>query len=257
MSKDKKANVVKIADVKVACANCSLYELCLPLGVQDDDLDLLESIIARRKLAKGQYLFRQDKDFNAIYAIRTGSLKTFTLNSDGSEQITGFHLPGELIGLDAISSSRHPSNAKALESVSYCELPFEQLEILSSKMPSLQRQLLRIMSNEIREDTSLAILLGNSTAEERLASLLLSLSQRFKHRGYSSHQFNLSMSRTDIGNYLGLAVETISRLFTRMQDNGILAVNGKLINVLDMDKLKSLTRTCPNHRADPHAPHSA
>lgn len=252
MNKAKHPNVVNLTDIKVACANCSLYELCLPLGVKDEDLDELENIIARRKLPKGHYLFRQNQDFSSIYALRTGSLKTFTLNSDGSEQITGFHLPGELVGLDAISSSRHPSNARALESVSYCELPFDQLEALSSKMPSLQRQLLRIMSNEIREDTGLAILLGNSSAEERLASLLLSLSQRFQHRGYSSEQFNLSMSRTDIGNYLGLAVETISRLFTRMQDSGILEVNGKLINILDMDGLKALTNTCPNHRADPH-----
>ncbi|HED15566.1 MAG TPA: fumarate/nitrate reduction transcriptional regulator Fnr [Gammaproteobacteria bacterium] len=251
MSKAKQPKVVNLADIKVACANCSLYELCLPLGVKDDDLDELESIIARRKLPKGHYLFRQNQEFNAIYALRTGSLKTFTLNSDGSEQITGFHLPGELVGLDAISSAKHPSNARALESVSYCELPFDQLEDLSSKMPSLQRQLLRIMSNEIREDTGLAILLGNSSAEERLASLLLSLSQRFQHRGYSSEQFNLSMSRTDIGNYLGLAVETISRLFTRMQDHGILNVNGKLIDIIDMDALKALTNTCPSNRADP------
>jgi len=252
MNKTKRPSVVNLADIKVACANCSLYELCLPLGVKDDDLDELENIIARRKLTKGHYLFRQDQAFTSIYALRTGSLKTFSLNSDGSEQITGFHLPGELVGLDAISSTKHPSNARALETVSYCELPFDQLETLSSKMPSLQRQLLRIMSNEIREDTGLAILLGNSSAEERLASLLLSLSQRFQHRGYSSEQFNLSMSRTDIGNYLGLAVETISRLFTRMQDNGILNVNGKLIDILDMDGLKVLTSTCPSNRADPN-----
>jgi len=251
MSKAKSPKVVNLTDIKVACANCSLYELCLPLGVKDDDLDELENIIARRKLPKGHYLFRQNQEFTAIYALRTGSLKTFTLNADGSEQITGFHLPGELVGLDAISSTIHPSNARALESVSYCELPFSQLEDLSSKMPSLQRQLLRIMSNEIREDTGLAILLGNSSAEERLASLLLSLSQRFQHRGYSPEQFNLSMSRTDIGNYLGLAVETISRLFTRMQDNCILHVNGKLIDIIDMDALKALTNTCPSHRADP------
>jgi len=252
MSKAKHNNVVSLADIKIACANCSLYELCLPLGVKDDDLDKLENIIARRKLTKGHYLFRQDQAFNSIYALRTGSLKTFTLNSDGSEQITGFHLPGELVGLDAISATKHPSNARALESVSYCELPFEQLENLSSKMPSLQRQLLRIMSNEIREDTGLAILLGNSSAEERLASLLLSLSQRFQHRGYSSANFNLSMSRTDIGNYLGLAVETVSRLFTRMQDTGLLNVNGKLIDIIDMDGLKALTNTCPVNRADPN-----
>ena len=243
------SGVVRLSDIKVACANCSLHELCLPLGLKEEDLDSLEGIIERHTLQRGKHLYRQGEPFSAIYAIRTGSVKTYTLNTDGSEQVTGFHLPGELVGLDAISLGTHPSSAKALESTSYCELPFERLEELSAQLPSLQRQLLRLMSKEIREDENLAILLGNSTAEQRLATLLLSLSQRFHNRGYSATEFNLSMSRTDIGNYLGLAVETISRLFTRMQENGVLGVNGKLVQIRDLDALKALTRACPNHQA--------
>lgn len=238
---------VKLSDLKIACHNCSLYQLCLPIGLDHDDMASLDTIIKRRRpLKKGDYLYRHNDDFGAVYAIRSGSVKTYTVQDDGSEQITGFHLPGEIIGFDAISSNSHPSYAKAMETSSICEIPFEKLENLSRKLPSLQHQLLRIMSQEIQHDEQMLSLLGKKTAEQKLASLLLSLSARYKERGFSESEFSLSMSRTDIGNYLGLAIETVSRLFTRLQEQGILSSEGKVITITDMDKLKAMTGACAN-----------
>jgi len=241
--------VIPLSKIKIACESCSLHSLCLPLGLEGNDLNKLDNIIRRsHPLKKGVGLFHQGADFQAVYAVRSGSLKTFTVADDGSEQITGFYLPGELVGLDAISDNQHPCTAKALETTSYCEIPFTQLEALSGELPSLRRQLLRIMSKEITHDANLLMLLGKKTAEERLASLLLSLSTRLKNRGFSETEFNLSMSRNDIANYLGLAVETISRLFTRFQEQKLIKVEGKFVNILQIDKLKNMVSDCSHSK---------
>jgi CRP/FNR family transcriptional regulator len=233
--------VIDISSIKQACGSCSLRQLCLPFGVSKDDVQRLDSIIKRRRpLARGGSIFRLGDEFRALYAIRCGSVKTYTITEDGSEQITGFHLPGELIGLEAISSGQHHCGAKALETTSVCEIPFSRLEELSGLVPGLGRQLLRIMSREILADEQLLILLGKKSADERLASLFLSLSVRLGERGLSSREFHLSMSRNDIGNYLGLAVETVSRLFTRFQQQGLIAVQHKYIKLRDMEQLHVL-----------------
>jgi CRP/FNR family transcriptional regulator len=230
-----------MATMKVACANCNLHNLCLPLGIDSRDLDRLDDIINRKRpLARGEYLFQAGSPFHAIYAIRSGSVKTFAATEDGQEQVTGFHLPGELVGLDAISSDAHNCSARALETTSVCEIPYTRLEELSSEVPSLQRQLLRVMSREILQDEHMMMLLGRKAADERLAALLLSISNRFKQRGFSAKEFNLSMSRNDIGNYLGLAVETVSRLFTRFQEEGILDAQRKHVHILDLARLSAL-----------------
>ena len=227
--------------LKVACKDCSLFQLCLPVGMDEPDLELLETIIKRRRpLQRGDYLFRLGENFRSIYAVRSGSIKTYTLSDDGSEQVTGFHLPGELVGLDAISTEQHSCSARALETASVCEIPFDRLEELWGKIPSLPRQLLRVMSKEILHDQTLLMLLGKKAAEERLASYLLNLSWRFGRRGFSSREYNLSMSRNDIGNYLGLAVETVSRIFTRFQEEGVLTVQRKHVLLHDLDRLKVL-----------------
>ncbi len=233
--------IIDIASIKQACSNCSLKQLCLPLGISTEDIQRLDSIIKRRRpLARGANVFRLGDEFRALYAIRCGSVKTYTITEDGSEQITGFHLPGELIGLEAISSGRHYCGAKALETTSVCEIPFWRLEELSSVLPGLGGQLLRLMSKEIIADEQLLILLGKKSAEERLASLFISLSMRFSERGLSSREFHLSMSRNDIGNYLGLAVETVSRLFTRFQQQGLISVKHKYIYLEDMEQLQEM-----------------
>ena len=233
--------IIDINSIKQACSGCSLQQLCLPLGISGDDLQRLDALIKRhRPLTRGHHVFHLGDEFRALYAIRCGSVKTYTITEDGSEQITGFHLPGEIIGLDAINSNRHPCGAKALETTSVCDIPFNRLEELAQLIPGLARQLLRIMSREIQADEELLTLLGKKSAEERLASLLLSLSKRFQQRGFSSREFHLSMSRNDIGNYLGLAVETVSRLFTRFQQQELIEVQNKYIRLQNMEQLQEI-----------------
>jgi CRP/FNR family transcriptional regulator len=226
---------------KVACQDCSLYQLCLPVGIDQADLRELDRIIKRRRpIQRGDHLFVNSDAFHSIYAVRSGSLKTYSLTTDGREQVTGFFLPGEIVGLDAIGGGQHRCAARALETTSVCEIPFTELETLGERLPSLPKQMLRIMSKEMHHDQLLLMLLGKRPADERLGAFLLSLSQRFGQRGYSSNEYNLSMSRNDIGNYLGLAVETVSRLFSRLQDEGILAVRGRHVRILDIPRLRHL-----------------
>ena len=245
----KSEAVVSLRDIKVACQACSLNEICLPVGMEPDDLSQLDAIIDRKQpVSRGDHLFRTGDNFRCLYAVRSGSLKTYATSEDGSEQVMGFHLPGELVGLDAIADNRHPLSAKALETTSLCEIPFSDLESLSSQLPSLQHQMLRVMSQEIRDDEQNMVILGQKSAEERLAAFLISLSDRFQKRGFSPNQFNLSMSRGDIGNYLGLALETVSRLFSRFQNEGLLRVDRKHIELLDRDKLCIYSGThCARH----------
>lgn len=234
-------NVVSLDQPKVACKDCSLFQLCLPVGINGDELLALDSIIQRRQpLKRGDYLYQAGAPFQALYAVRSGSLKSYATTEEGLEQVTGFHLPGELLGLEAINLQHHPCSARALESTSFCEIPFERLEELSQHLPGLHHQLLNIMSREILHDHSLLMLLGKKSAEERLAALMLSLSSRFNQRGFSATDFYLSMSRNDIASYLGLAVETVSRLFTRFQDDGLLAVQRKHITITDLTRLKQM-----------------
>ena len=226
---------------KVACTECSLYRLCLPVGISESDLAELDRIIRRRRpIARGAHAFLTGDSFRSIYAVRSGSLKTYRLTEDGREMITGFFLPGEIVGLDAIDNGMHPCAARALEITSLCEIPFDEFESIGERLPALSRQLVRVMSREMHHDQLLLMLLGKRTAEERLAAFLLSLSLRFGQRGYSSTEFNLSMSRNDIGNYLGLAVETVSRLFSRLQDEGVLAARGRNIRLADLTRLETL-----------------
>ncbi len=231
--------VIDIALIKVACSRCGVRQLCLPVGITHADMNRLECIIKhRRPIKRGSHIFRQGDRFYALYAINSGFVKTYTITEDGSEQITGFHLPGELIGLDAINTEQHICSAKALETTNLCEIPFHQLEAITTPIPGLEQRLIRIMSRELQSDNELLTLLGKKSAEGRLATLLLSLSARFKQRGFSSREFHLSMSRSDIGNYLGLAVETVSRIFSRFQQQGLISVQRKEIRLEDMRRLR-------------------
>ncbi|KRW59976.1 fumarate/nitrate reduction transcriptional regulator Fnr [Pseudomonas sp. TTU2014-080ASC] len=223
------------------CKDCSLATLCLPLSLNLEDMDALDEIVKRgRPLKKGEFLFRQGDAFNSVFAVRAGALKTFSLSDAGDEQITGFHLPSELVGLSAMDSEIYPVSAVALETTSVCEIPFERLDELALQLPMLRRQLMRIMSREIRDDQQMMLLLSKKTADERIATFLVNLSARFRARGFSANQFRLSMSRNEIGNYLGLAVETVSRVFTRFQQNKLLEAEGKEVRILDPIELCSL-----------------
>lgn len=249
--------IVSLAQIKLACNNCSLHQLCLPLGISDGDLNRLEQIISRKRpIKRGEHLYSQGERFHSIYAVRTGSLKTYTVSDDGSEQVNGFHLPGELVGLAGVTNEFHPNAARALETTSVCEIPFHHLEALIGDLPSLRRQVLRLMGKEILDEQGLLMLLGKKVAEARLATFLLSISQRFKDRGFSANEFRLSMTRNDIGNYLGLAVETVSRILTRLHEQGLLTADGKLIKVHDMAALRQLAGQCAGETESQTRPHS-
>lgn len=223
------------------CKDCSLAPLCLPLSLELSDMDALDDIIKRgRPLKKGEYLFRQGDVFDAVYAVRSGALKTFSVSDSGAEQITGFHLPSEVVGLSGMDTERHPVSAQAQETTSVCEIPFERLDELAMQLPQLRRQLMRVMSREIRDDQQMMLLLSKKTADERIATFLVNLSARFRARGFSANQYRLSMSRNEMGNYLGLAVETVSRVFTRFQQNGLVDAQGKEVHILDPLQLCAL-----------------
>lgn len=233
--------VVELHETNVVCDECSLHQLCLPQSIEGAELEKLDYIIKRKKpLKRGEELFHVNSSFSSIYVVRSGSLKTYSPTIDGQEQVIGFHLPGELLGLDAIAEGYHPCVAKALETTSVCEVPFDCLEELTRELPSLQHQFLRLLSKEIFDDQELMLLLGKKTAEARLSAFLLSISLRFKQRGFSSTEFYLSMSRNDIANYLGLAVETVSRMFTRFQEDGIIKAERKHIMINKWGVLQQL-----------------
>ncbi|MCP1674958.1 CRP/FNR family transcriptional regulator [Natronocella acetinitrilica] len=241
-------NGVRLRAIREACSSCSLSDLCLPVALEGSDVDALDRIVQRRRpLNRGDQLYRAGNTFGSIYAVRTGSLKSSTLSEDGEEQITAFHLPGELLGLDAISFDHHPSTAEALETTSLCEIPFTELELLSAKIPGLQHQLLRIMSREIFDEQEMLLALARRTAEQRLAILLLSLGDRFGRRGLSPTRYRLPMSRHDLSNYLGLAPETMSRLFKRFVDQGWICASGREVHLTDVPALREMTGN-PNVR---------
>lgn len=211
------------------------------MGLTSDDVERLDGIVKRsRPLHRGDYLFRDGERFRSLYVVKTGSVKTYAPSPEGGEQVLGFHLPGEIIGLDAIENDAHACSAKVLETSAICEIPFSRFEELSSSIPSLQHQMYRLLSKEISHDTEMLLLLGKKSAEERLAAFLLSMSKRLRKRGLSATDFYLSMSRHEIGNYLGLAVETVSRLFTRFQEEGLLKVDRKHVQLRDLNALECI-----------------
>ena len=233
---------VSVDALRARCATCSMHQLCLPMGLDVGDIDKLDAIIGRRrKVPRGSSLFRIGDPFQNLYAIRFGHFKTFQINAGGEEQVTGFQMAGELLGMDAISGDRHYCNALALEDSEVCEIPFSSLEQLLGAMPTLLRHFHRMMSQEITREQSVMLLLGNMQAPQRFAAFLMNLASRYEARGYSGTNFQLRMSREDIGNYLGLTIESISRLLSRFKKEGWLRVSNREIEVLDPVKLKAIT----------------
>ncbi len=233
-------SVVDLATLRVACAECSLSELCVPLGLDAGDLERLERVISRgRPVARGKRIYDAGEPFRSLYAIRSGSVKTYRTDADGQTQITSFHLPGELIGAEAIATGEHALTAEAIEDVSLCELPFERLDDLSAEIPSLHHQLLKLMSREILIEQEQIIVSGHRKPEQRVAHFLLMLSERSNLRGFDGRCLRLSMPRGDIGNYLGLALETVSRQLSRLQQSALITVNNRDIEIRDLDALRA------------------
>lgn len=228
-----------VPELSIHCQSCSFSHLCLPVALNKNELESLDDIIERKKpLHKHDKLVRSGDKFHSLFAVRSGSFKSYVSDKDGVEQIIGFHFPGDIIGFDALKDSCHQSYVQALETAMVCELPYDTLEQVSSKYPSLRKQIMRFMSAEIKHDHDMMMLLSKRSAEERLLHFILNLSHRFDERGFSARQFNLTMTRNEIGNYLGLTVETVSRLLTRFQKEELIAVEGKLITIKDFDGIR-------------------
>ena len=230
--------------IKVACSNCNLRELCMPLGLNESEMERVDEVVAtRRKVARGDNLFRNGDKFNALYAIRTGFFKTRISAEDGRDQVTGFQMAGEIIGLDGIVSERHTCDAVALEDAEVCVMPFDRIEELSREITSLQRHVHKIMSREIVRENGVMLLLGSMRAEERLAAFLLNLVQRLHARGFSQSELVLRMTREEIGSFLGLKLETVSRTFSKFAEEGIIEVKQRHVRILNTEALKLLVNS--------------
>ena len=223
----------------VNCGDCGLRDICLVEGLSPSDLDRLTGMVStRRRVKRGEPLFRAGDRFDAVYPIRLGFFKTRVTSDDGREQVTGFPMPGDILGFDAISASVFQCDAIALEDAEVCVVPFEKLESLSREFNALQHQLHRVLSREIVRDQGVMMLLGTMRAEQRLATFVMNLSQRFAQRGFSPREFILRMTREEIGNYLGLKLETVSRTFSKLQEDGVIAVEQKRLRIEDMARLR-------------------
>ena len=237
---------VRLGPFKAACSSCNLRELCLPVGLSSEQVNQLDDLVAtRRGVARGETLFRAGDPFDSLFAVRTGFFKTCISAEDGRDQVTGFQMAGELLGLDGISTERHACDAVALEDSSVCVIPFHDLEDLSLRISELQRVVHKIMSREIVRDHGVMLLLGSMRAEERLAAFLLNLTQRLHARGFSRSELVLRMTREEIGSYLGLKLETVSRTFSKLHDDGVLEVKQRQIRILEQDALRAIV----NHSA--------
>ncbi len=227
--------------IKVACSNCNLRELCMPLGLSAAELDKIDDVVAsRRKVKRGSTLFRNGEKFTSLYAIRTGFFKTCVASEDGRDQVTGFQMAGEVVGLDGIVNDHHTCDAVALEDAEVCVMPFDRIEELSREVSSLQRHVHKIMSREIVRENGVMLLLGSMRAEERLAAFLLNLVQRLHARGFSQSELVLRMTREEIGSYLGLKLETVSRTFSKFVDDGIVEVKQRHVRIINTEALKDI-----------------
>jgi len=232
---------VNVHQLKTVCSSCSLRELCLPMGLSEDEIELLDQVVyTRKRIKRGEYIYRAGDPFASLYAIRSGFFKSNVILADGRDQVTGFHMPGEIIGMDGIGTDRHACHATALEDSEVCVIPFARLEEASHQVRTLQHQFHKVMSREIVRDQGVMMLLGTMRAEERLAAFLLNLSQRFVARGYSPAEFHLRMTREEIGSYLGLKLETVSRIFSKFQEEGLISVQQKHIRILHVEGLRAL-----------------
>ena len=227
--------------IRVACSSCNLRELCMPMGLSDDELGKVDGLVAnRRRIKRGSSLFHSGDKFTNLYAIRTGFFKTCITSEDGRDQVTGFQMAGEVMGLDGIVNDRHTCDAIALEDADVCLLPFDRIEELSTEIPGLQRHVHKIMSREIVREHGVMLLLGSMRAEERLAAFLLNLVQRLHARGFSQTELVLRMTREEIGSYLGLKLETVSRTFSKFVEEGIVEVKQRHVRIVNADALKQL-----------------
>lgn len=246
----KRASVAPVVPRKgeaIACSVCNLFQLCTPVGGGMPDLGLLDRVSKRpRTLKRGEVLYAPGEALRHIYAVRSGSLKSFVPRDRGGECITGFHLPGELLGLEAIDDGVHRCGARALDTASICEVPLNRLEKLGGVENQVQRQMLRVMSRQLRHNLAQHAMLSGTRAEQRLAAFIVNLSARFQHRGFSAVEFHMSMPRHDIANYLGLTKETVCRVLVRFQKRGFVDMNRRHFRIRNFPALTQLAAV-PGH----------
>lgn len=236
---------IDLVRLRRSCADCSLGELCLPAGVDRDDLGRLDTLVQRRRpLQRGESLFRAGDPLRSVYVASAGAFKTVVVNASGEEHVLGFHLPGELFGLDAIGSGKHRCEAIALGEAKVCELPFASLSTVAAQLPSLQRQLLRVMGQSADRDHDHVDVLSRRQASERIALFLHGLGERYHRIGQPGDDFQLPMSRDEIARYLGLALETVSRGFTRLHEDGVIDVRGRRVRIVDAAALHAVANGC-------------
>ncbi|WP_440223240.1 helix-turn-helix domain-containing protein [Dokdonella sp. MW10] len=237
----KPSTIVNLRELRQSCADCALSQLCLPASIGGADLERLDDIVRQRMpLDRGGVLFREGSAHPSLFVVRSGSLKTFVSLPEGDTQILGFHIAGELVGLDGLAGNGHQCTAEALERSSLCEVPFASLSEVAAKVPGLQHQLFRVMSREFVREQQHPVMMGRKQAMSRLAIFLRSLSERLRGIGHDPLELNLSMSRQELANYLGLVIETVSRLFSRLQAQGVLAVDRRIVRILQPAALAAL-----------------
>ncbi len=233
--------IVDIRRLRRSCADCSLRTLCLPAQIEHEDVERLDALVrSRLPLDRGDTLYRVGESLDSLFVVRSGTIRTTQPGGEGEDQVIGFHIAGELVGLDAISDDRHHCTAVALERTSVCAIPFNRLQEVAGRIPGLQRQFLRIISREMVRDHDHLLALGRRTARERLALFLHALSMRLARSGHDGLDFRLSMSRDDMANYLGLALETVSRLLSKFVDEGVLHVDRRRVRILQPRRLAEI-----------------
>ncbi|MFM0514081.1 helix-turn-helix domain-containing protein [Paraburkholderia sp. RL17-373-BIF-A] len=226
------------ARTAASCSACAMHAFCMPQGLTHAETDRMESLISpSRTIRSGESLYRANDSFQSIYAVRAGSFKTVVMHRDGREQVTGFSLAGNVMGLDGVCSGRHSCDALAIEDSKVCIIPFHLLETMCREVKTLQQHVHRLLGGEIVREATLMMLLGTMSADQRVAAFLLNLSSRLKTRGYSPAEFHLRMTREEIGSYLGMKLETVSRMFSKFQKDGLVDTHGKQIRILDMEGL--------------------
>ena len=251
----EKAPMLNLSSLRVACSNCNLRESCLPTGLSLKEVERVEDLVSTRKRVKrGEALFRVGDSFEAVYAVRLGFLKSIVLSSDGREQVTNFFMAGDMVGVDGIASGVHSCDVIALEDTEVCMIPWETLEDTATSMHAMGSHFMKLLSREIVRQHGVMLLLGSMHAEERLAAFLLSLSQRYEQRGYSRAEFVLRMTRAEIGSYLGLKLETVSRVLSRFSHDGLIDVNQKHVRILNAEGLRAIVSGVPHENADDTPP---
>lgn len=251
----EKAPMLNLSSLRVACSNCNLRESCLPTGLSLKEVERVEDLVSTRKRVKrGEALFRVGDSFEAVYAVRLGFLKSIVLSSDGREQVTNFFMAGDMVGVDGIASGVHSCDVIALEDTEVCMIPWKTLEDTATSMHAMGSHFMKLLSREIVRQHGVMLLLGSMHAEERLAAFLLSLSQRYEQRGYSRAEFVLRMTRAEIGSYLGLKLETVSRVLSRFSHDGLIDVNQKHVRIFNAEGLRAIVSGVPPENADDTPP---